>query len=279
VNELEGKYLKKEFPFTMKDFNFIRKAVYTESGIKLGTNKMAMVYSRLARRIRTLKLSSFDEYLKYLKQQKEQELDFLVDLITTNVTDFFRESHHFHFLKNDIYMKHLSDKSRKIKIWSAGCSGGQEPYSIAMTLSDIDSLTFDIFATDLSSTMLQRAQKGIYEEELIKGISESTAKLYFQKGVDENAGLFRIKPHIRNKIHFKRLNLMHEFKFQNEFDYIFCRNVIIYFDKVTKTRILRNYHKALKKDGLLFLGHSESIHGVSDLFSLYEKTTYKKVSV
>ena len=278
MTDRHQQFLEREFPFSKQDFDTIKQTVYKESGINLNDNKMAMVYSRLARRIRLLKLTSFQEYLNYLQQHKDSEIGFLVDLITTNVTSFFRENHHFEFLSNFCREEFISkDVRRKMKIWSAGCSAGQEPYSIAMTLENLKNVDYEILASDLSTKILAKAMSGVYEEDLVKEIPGYIAKKYFQRGEGENQGLYRIKPKLKSKIQFKQLNLIKDFPFVAEFDVLFCRNVIIYFDKETKVKILKKYHKALKPGGILFLGHSESIHGVNDMFVSCGKTTYKKV--
>ncbi len=276
--------MSKEFEFTDKDFQRVRKLVLEHTGICLSELKHDMVYSRLAKRIRLLRLGSFKEYLDLLEAPSSEEMGEFVNAITTNLTSFFREQHHFDYLKQTLLpelMKSNSD-TRQIRIWSAGCSTGEEPYSLAITVKETipDNLGWDvrILATDLDTNVIAKGQSGIYTEERVNGLSRPMLKRWFSKGKGPNEGSVKVSSELQDIIFFKQLNLMGEWPVRQGVDIIFCRNVVIYFDKTTQTRLFERYANTLKSDGCLFIGHSETLYKVSDRFKLLGKTIYQRAS-
>ncbi|MBW2108606.1 MAG: protein-glutamate O-methyltransferase CheR, partial [Deltaproteobacteria bacterium] len=210
------------------------------------------------------------------------ELVRMLDAISTNLTSFFREERHFEFLTNKVFPSWTarSGHGEKIRLWSAGCSSGEEPYSLAICMMDYFSggLPADtkILATDLSTKVLNRAQSGVYNAERIKKIPKSTLRKYFQKGVGSQAGEFRVKECIREMIVFRRLNLMDPFPFKLRFSLICCRNVMIYFDKMTQGRLVNKFYDCLESGGYLFIGHSESLTGIDHRFKYIQPAVYYK---
>ena len=265
-----------------KDFNFIRSLVGQRTGIVLSDLKRDMVYGRLVRRLRQLGLSSFTDYCNVLKNGNEHELNQLTNAITTNLTSFFREPHHFEFLSDTLLPELIRHKrDRKLRIWSAGCSSGEEPYSIAMTIKEIvtDSHNWDIriLATDIDSNMIVTASSGIYSEDRINGIGQSRLKRWFYRGKGSNEGLVKASNELKELISFKQLNLIHEWPMKGPFDFIFCRNVVIYFSKETQKVLFNRFANLLDENAHLFIGHSESLYKVCDQFKLFGKTIYQKV--
>ncbi|WP_166111313.1 protein-glutamate O-methyltransferase CheR [Pseudoalteromonas sp. Z9A5] len=268
----------KAFLFTDKDFKEIASLVYNACGIVLGEHKREMVYSRLARRIRELKLADFKTYLEYLKEHKDREFDAFINSITTNLTSFFRENHHFEFIKAQLAPTLLkaNKQSKRIRIWSAGCSTGEEPYSLAMTLQELFPSDWDvkILATDLDSNVLTKAQNGIYTAANVNGLNSKQLKRWFLKSKDGES--YKVKPKLQEFISFKRLNLLQEWPMKGKFDLILCRNVVIYFDKETKDQLFKRYGNILNERGYLFLGHSETMGKEHSQFKNLGKTMYRK---
>lgn len=253
------------------------------TGIVLSDAKKDMVYSRLARRVRQLGLTSFNAYCGLVQDDSvnAEELVHLTNAITTNLTSFFRESHHFDYLSASI-IPELRDRNRtnkRIRIWSAGCSTGEEPYSIAITLRDsmrdIDSWDVRLLATDLDTNVLDTAARGVYKDERIEGIDASTRKRWFLKGRNGTSGMVRARDELRNLITFKQLNLMGDWPLKGPLDVIFCRNVVIYFDLETQKRLINRFADLLAPGGYLIMGHSENLHKVSRRFRLIGKTIYQ----
>ena len=274
----------REFEFTRDDFNYLRQVTNLRTGIVVSDDKFDMFYSRLSRRVRKLGMSSFKEYCELIRNdQNGPEMAELVNSITTNLTSFFRENHHFEYLKLQVIPSLLNDnyKARSINIWSAGCSTGEEPYSISMTLletvGDKSGWSTQILATDIDSNVLEKAAGGVYPLERIKGISDTRLKKCFQKGSRSNQGMVRVKPEIRNRVTFGQLNLMESWALEVPQDVIFCRNVIIYFDKESKVKLIDKFANNLKDGGYLFIGHSESLFKLTDRFELIGQTIYRKV--
>lgn len=274
---------EREFPFTEKDFNYLRKVSNARTGIVVTDEKMDMFYSRLSRRVRKLGLSSFKEYCDLIKRDSSgEEVLELVNSITTNLTAFFRENHHFEYLRNTAIPEILqrNSQSRSLRIWSAGCSTGEEPYSLAMTLAEALPSTggWDarILATDIDSNVLNTAASGVYALERIKGIPKARLKRWFLRGKGNSAGFARLKEEARRYIEFGQLNLMESWQHDALKDIIFCRNVIIYFDKESKANLVDRYADSLVDGGYLFIGHSESLFKVSERFELVGNTIYKK---
>ncbi|HLF95769.1 MAG TPA: CheR family methyltransferase [Methylococcaceae bacterium] len=265
-----------EFSFTQKDFDAIRTLIYDHAGIKLGDNKKPMVYSRLARRLRATGLASFQDYLLLLERIGGQEWEAFVNSLTTNLTSFFREAHHFPILAE--HVRNLGGK-RPLRIWCSAASTGEEPYTIAMTLADaFGSLTppARILATDIDTNVLQTAQAGVYPLERLEKLPEALVQRFFLKGTGRRDGHAKVRHELRELIHFQRLNLLDErWDIRGPYDAIFCRNVMIYFDKDTQRKILEKFAPLLEPHGLLFAGHSESFFHATDLFKLRGKTVYE----
>jgi len=272
-----------EFKFTDRDFNFIRQLVATNTGIMLSDAKRSMVYSRLARRVRALSLSSFDSYCALLKNNDEQEMVQFVNAITTNLTAFFREKHHFDFIAKTLipeWQKTHNDE-RRIRIWSAGCSTGEEPYSIAITLKEhfpqLSSWDVKILATDLDTNVVAKAKSGIYTADRIEGLPKPMIKRWFRRGRDGSSDQVKVSSELQEMITFNQLNLLESWPFKGGFDLIFCRNVVIYFNKDTQRVLADRYANVLRENGRLFLGHSESMFKISDRFKLVGNTIYDRV--
>ncbi len=270
---------EREFHLSKKDFNKIREIVKKRSGIVLSESKQNMVYSRLTKRLRALDLNSFNEYCSIIDDDSSDEMVDFTNAITTNLTAFFRENHHFEFLADKLIPHLLKYKmERKIRIWSAGCSSGEEPYSIAMVMMESLPADYDIkiLATDLDTNMVNTAKQGIYTQERVEGLGRSRLRNWVKKGRGEHQGMIRISQTIRDVITFKQLNLMLGWPMKGEFDFIFCRNVVIYFDKPTQRILFDRYANLLAPNAHLFIGHSESLNNVSDRFKLLGQTIYKK---
>lgn len=265
----------KVFAFTQRDFARIRALIYRQAGIALSESKQEMVYSRLARRLRAKGLSSFEEYLDGLENGRDNgEWEAFTNALTTNLTSFFREAHHFPILAD-----HLRNMQAPLSIWCSASSTGEEPYSIAMTACEaFGTLTppVSIVATDIDTKVLETAENGVYPIERIDKMAQERTKRFFQRGKGERSGLVRVRPELRQLITFKPLNLLAgSWPVSGPFDVIFCRNVMIYFDKPTQSRILERFVPLLKPEGLLFAGHSENFMYASDAFRLRGKTVYE----
>lgn len=278
----------REFPMTDSNFAHIREVAYQRTGIVLGDHKREMVYSRLARRCRALGASNFDEYIRILEMSDGDELSHFVNSITTNLTSFFREQHHFEFLLETVLpdVFEANTASRRVRIWSAGCSTGEEPYSIAITLHKFlqknavryRSWDVKILATDLDSNVLAHGKRGVYHISGSDGLSTEDRREYFDELDQGNNHELIAKDKIRNMITFNRLNLLHKWPMKGQFDVIFCRNVVIYFDKSTQKVLFDRYANVLKDPGYLMIGHSENLHRVTDRFKALGGTRYKKIS-
>jgi len=272
----------RDFDFTDRDFDKVRNLVKSHTGISLSDAKKDMVYSRLTRRLRKLGITRFSDYCKLVEDGDDEELIQFTNAITTNLTSFFREDHHFQYLAKtllpDIVKRNKND--RRIRIWSAGCSTGEEPYSLAITLKEnipgADTWDIKILATDLDSNVLNTASNGIYNSDRINGLSNSRKSKWFLKGKGDNEGTVRVRPDLQEIISFKQLNLLNEWPAKGPFDFIFCRNVVIYFDKETQRVLFDRYANVLKPDAHLFIGHSESLFKVSDRYKLLGQTIYQK---
>ena len=271
----------REFSFTRDDFNFLRHLANERTGIVVTDDKFDMFYSRLSRRVRSLGLDSFSQYCDLLRREKaDKEVFELINAITTNLTAFFRENHHFEYLSTTVIPDLLQRNaaSRKISIWSAGCSTGEEPYSISITLNESlpSGWNANILATDIDSNVLRTAAQGVYSHERITGIQNHRLKRWFQRGKGSHEGLVRLKQEVRRLTEFRQLNLMEQWRLDEPVDFIFCRNVIIYFDSQTKAKLVNRYADALKEGGYLFIGHSESLHKLTDRYRLIGNTIYQK---
>lgn len=277
----EVNFEEKEFPFTDKDFSFIQELVAERTGIVLSDIKRTMVYSRIARRIRDCGVSDFSEYCNLLRSGDESELVSFTNAITTNLTSFFREPHHFEYLAKTVLPELEKNKTNKrIRIWSAGCSSGEEPYTIAMTVLDHFKNKSDwdikILASDLDFDMVERASKGVYKEERVTGLDKKHLKNYVKVGKGKQQGMVKMDQRLIDMITFKQLNLLHEWPFKGPFDLMFCRNVVIYFNKDTQKDLFDRYADLLPEDAPLFIGHSESLFKVTKRFKLIGQTIYRK---
>jgi len=267
---------KREFLFSDQDFERVRRLIYDHAGISLAPIKRDMVYSRLARRLRALGLDKFSDYLNYLETSDEQEWELFVNSLTTNLTSFFREAHHF-----EILTKHLSGlKHRPIRIWCSAASTGEEPYTLAITACEAFgnmSPPVEIVATDIDTNVLAKAQRGVYPEDRVEKMSSDRLRSYFFKGAGKQAGFVKVRPELQRLISFRQLNLLDpRYSLDGPFDVMFCRNVMIYFDKPTQYEILRKFVSLLKPEGLLFAGHSESFLHAADLFRSLGRTVYAR---
>ena len=274
---------EKEFHFTDKEFKFISDLVGQRTGIVLSSAKRQMVYGRLSRRLRQLKLTKFSDYCDLLTSGHEEELIEFTNALTTNLTAFFRENHHFEYLKQTVIPELIRNKagSKRIRIWSAGCSSGEEPYSIAMCMREAlpkaSGWDIKILATDLDSNMVERGKAGVYTTERVEGLSPERMKKWVKKGTGDNADKVRMSDELRDLITFKELNLMEAWPIKGPFDFMFCRNVVIYFNKDTQKILFDRYADLLAPKAHLFIGHSESLNKVTDRFNLLGKTIYQKV--
>ena len=264
----------KEFDFTARDFERVRGLIYKRAGIALAPGKQEMVYSRLARRLRSVGIQSFEQYLDNLERDRDSaEWEAFTNALTTNLTSFFREEHHFPILAD-----HVRNR-RDVSVWCSAASTGEEPYSIAMTLCETyGTLTppAQILATDIDTSVLATAANGVYPMERVERLSPERLRRFFLRGTGAQAGLVRVRPELRKLITFQQLNLLDDsYRMSSAFDVVFCRNVMIYFDKPTQGRVLSRFAPLIKPDGLLFAGHSENFLYVSDAFKLRAKTVYQ----
>ena len=265
----------KEFNFNSRDFDRVRELIYKRAGISLADSKQEMVYSRLARRLRATGLTSFTEYLNKLEGDHDsQEWEAFTNALTTNLTSFFREEHHF-----PILAEHVKKCATPVSIWCSASSTGEEPYSIAMTLCEAFGTMrppAQIIATDIDTNVLNTAAKGVYNADRIEKMSQERIRKFFLKGKGAQEGLVRVRQELRDLITFKQLNLLADsWPVSGEFDAIFCRNVMIYFDKPTQGKILKKFAPLMKSDALLFAGHSENFLYVTDELKLKGKTVYE----
>ncbi|WP_140187175.1 CheR family methyltransferase [Providencia stuartii] len=262
-------------PLTDEEFGRVCRFIHKKSGIVLTMNKKNMVYNRLLKRLRDCKVNNFAEYLRLLEREPlHPEWQAFVNALTTNLTAFFREPHHFVTLSEFVRAR----KNSNINIWCAASSTGEEPYSIAMTLSDVlgaQAMNAKIIASDIDTEVLDKAKKGIYRIEELKNLTAIQRQHYFMKGVGDFEGYARVKQSLRDMIEFRFLNLTDgDWQLQHRFDAIFCRNVMIYFDKDMQIKLLERFAPLLKPDGLLFIGHSENLSQLSQHFVIKGQTVY-----
>lgn len=262
---------------SQKDFIRLREFIYSECGITLADVKKTMLEGRLQKRLRTLNLKSFSQYCDYLFSSHgvEEELADMIDQVTTNKTDFFREPGHFAYLRNKA-LPELSRLKRNLLVWSAGCSSGEEPYTLAMVLQDFG-CKFMVLATDISTKVLEKARLAVYDEERVAPVPPAFKRKYLLASKDRTKKLFRVVPELREKVRLRRLNFMDgDFGFREPIDVIFCRNVIIYFDKVTQERLLNHFCRYLAPHGYIFMGHSETLLGMDIPLVPVAPTIYRR---
>ena len=272
-----------------RDFQRLSGFIHTECGIKMPASKKIMLESRLQKRLRSLGIKSFSQYCDYLFSQAGMENEFIhmIDVVTTNKTDFYREPRHFDYLVQDalpeLMAKHGAGIRRNLMIWSAGCSTGEEPYTLSMVLNEFAErcpgfkFRFMILATDISTRVLEKAKKAIYEYDRVAPVPPDQKKKYLLRSRDKYKGLVRITPELRETVKFRRLNFLEDnFGMREPMDIIFCRNVIIYFDRPTQEKLLNRFYDHLCPGGYMFLGHSETLHGLNVPLVQVSPTVYRK---
>ena len=266
----------REFHFTKKDFDRVCKLIYDHAGISLSDSKQELVYSRLSRRLRATGLSNFVDYLALLESNNKAEWEEFANSLTTNLTSFFREAHHFPVLA--AHLRAVRGK-HPITLWCSAASTGEEAYTMAMTVLDTlgrDASQVKILATDLDTSVLATARAGVYPEERIAKLPEDVVKRFFQRGTGAQLGMVSVRQELRDMVTFRQVNLLDtNWSVRTPLDVIFCRNVMIYFDKITQLSILKKFAPLLRSDGLLFAGHSESFHHADEYFKLRGKTVYE----
>nr|WP_245611298.1 protein-glutamate O-methyltransferase [Solidesulfovibrio alcoholivorans] len=270
---------------TDKEFKRLSDFIHSEVGIKLPSSKKVMVEARLQKRLRTLGMPGYRQYYEFLFSPKglDEELVHLIDVITTNTTEFFREPRHFEVLTQDVLpaWRAAYGPARPFRLWSAGCSTGEEPYTLSIVLSEfaqrMQGFRFTIMATDISTRVLSLAKNGVYPEERLAKMSMELKRRYFLRSKDKSRKLVRLVPELRRAIDFRRLNFMEPFSFPEPLDTIFCRNVMIYFDRATQEQLLQKFCMQLRPGGFLFIGHSESLTGMDLPLRQHAPTVYKKI--
>jgi len=274
----------REFIYTDADFEAVRDILYATAGISLEAGKRELVYGRLARRLRACRQESFSAYLALLAStQGKPEMVHFINALTTNLTGFFREPHHFDLLAEKVLPEAAARQraDRRYRIWSAGCSSGEEPYSIAMVVRECvpcrDSLDVKILATDLDSSAVEKARQGRYSRERITGLSPARISKWFRPIAAADRYQVEVEAALKELIEFRRLNLMHEWPEQAPFDIIFCRHVMIYFDRPTRRRLFERYADSLADGGYLFTGRSEAVHTASGRFRPAGRSVYRKL--
>lgn len=263
----------RNFELSDHDFKRVRDLIYGLAGISLSASKRDMVYSRLSRRLRSTGLGDFGAYLDVVESGDATEVEAFTNALTTNLTAFFREAHHF-----PIFADHLTRNGQQQTVWCSAASTGEEPYTIAMTAVEAFG-RFDppvrILASDVDTNVLATAQAGVYTDDRIAKLEPERVKRFFKRGSGVNAGKVRVREELRRLITFRQINLLEDkWPVRGPLDVIFCRNVMIYFDKPTQLAILERFAPLLRDDGLLFAGHSESFHNAAHLFKLRGKTVY-----
>lgn len=272
TSEMQGR----EFAWTNADFDRVQSLIYKRAGISLHDGKHAMVYSRLSRRLRDTGYGSFRDYLSWLESTEGPEWQEFINALTTNLTSFFRERHHF-----DIFASFLRGKTSAspCNVWCSAASTGEEPYSIVMTALEVlgPRNNFKLVASDIDSKVLQTAAAGVYKMESLRGVDDDQMRHFFVRGKGGNEGLVKVKPELRQFVDFMMVNLIRsDWPFREEFDVVFCRNVMIYFDAVTQRQVLERIHAVMRPGALLFVGHAENFSDSKDLFVLKGKTVYER---
>lgn len=273
----------REFSFSGEDYAYLRAMLKERTGIELGPTKQNMVYARLAKRLRRLGMQSFRQYIEFIGSDGgREELGTTLNALTTNLTKFFRENHHFEHLAGPALQEiraRAASGGRRLRVWSAGCSSGEEPYSIAITLlramPDIKQWDAKVLATDIDTEMVRRGSEGIYNASALEGMPPDIAGKYFEPhGPDK----IRLSAEARALISFKYLNLIESWPMKGPFDVIFCRNVVIYFDKDTQRTLFDRYANMLVPGGFLYIGHSENLFGITERFKLLGRNIHRKIA-
>lgn len=271
----------REFDFRDEDFQALRALIKRLSGINLADSKRELVYGRVSRRLRALGMNGFGDYRRLLEEDSGELVEFC-NAMTTNLTAFFREPHHFEYLRKEFLEPRMRDPgaSRRIRIWSTACSSGEEPYSLAITVAEVfgklDRWDVKILATDLDSNILEKARQGIYAEERVRGLDPALISRYFRVSQHAGRSVYSVVPELAGMITFKPINLMHELPMKGPLDVVMCRNVIIYFDKESQRDLFSRIAPLQRSGDLLFLGHSESLFKVSNDYNLIGRTIYRR---
>jgi chemotaxis protein methyltransferase CheR len=271
---------EREFLMTDEDFYFLGQLATSYTGIVFAPHKRDLIYSRLSRRLRACGLQEFSQYCALLQgEQGQQEIEHMVNALTTNFTSFFREPHHFEHLREAVIAPFIAQESKsRLRIWSAACSTGMEPYSIAMAMvsahSHIAQKDVRVLATDIDSRVLDTARKARYAINETEKLPRNYHNFFDASRVENEV---QVNKAVRDLVSFRQLNLMSDWPMQGKFDAIFCRNVLIYFDKETKRELVHRLAGKLVPNGFLYIGHSENLNGISDRFSLVGRTTYQRV--
>ncbi|MBF0223916.1 MAG: protein-glutamate O-methyltransferase CheR [Desulfobacterales bacterium] len=270
------------FDLSDNDFSCFSSFIYDKCGISISSGKKELIKARLGKRLRELSLKNFKDYYSYLiNDSSGKEIVEFINAISTNLTSFFREEKHFDFLIKEALPSIIAkNRNQLIKVWSAGCSSGEEAYSIAISLNEYSEnvlpLNTKVLATDISTKVLQKAMDGIYGTSQIAKIPSNILRKYFQKGQGQWDGCFRVKENLKQNISFRRFNLMDTFPFNEKFNFIFCRNVMIYFDKEIQERLVNKFYNCLNDNGFLFVGHSESLMGLNHKYKYIKPAVYFK---
>jgi len=261
------------------DFQFLQNLIYRETGIVIGDHKKEMIFRRISRRMRDLQIEAIEHYCDILRDGANAlEMNHFINAVTTNLTSFFRENHHFDFLKDEFCPNFTASGKKRLRIWSSACSTGEEPYSIAISLKEalggyINQLDAKILATDLDTQVIKTAKAGKYDKDRLKDLDVFSKSRWFSS---EDGSNYQVVDELKSLITFNKLNLMGHWPISGKFDVIFCRNVLIYFDKKTQEKLVSRFYDVLEDDGILMLGHSESVLKGSDVFSSMGKTIYQK---
>ena len=273
----------RELSMSDRDFEQIRAVIKDLTGINMSDSKRQLVYRRLSARLKATGIRSFQAYLEFLKQGDPAELEQFTNAVTTNLTSFFRENHHFEFLEKTVIPEAVTRSTRgdrRLRIWSAGCSTGEEPYSIAITLREslknLKNWDAKVLCTDLDSDVINTCKAGIYSMQRVEKLSRERLRRWFKKSRGPDGEVAKVNEQLQALLTFKQLNLMHDWPMKGRFHLIFCRNVVIYFDKPTQRVLMDRYADILVDGGYLILGHSESLFNVSDRFKLVGNTIYRK---
>jgi len=269
-----------DYVISDKDFALFSKLVYDKTGINLAQgNKKQLLQSRVNKVLRKRNIATYRDYYDIVKNDETgRELEEFINLISTNVTQFFREEKHFDFLK-EVWFKDFDFKhSQHVKIWCSASSTGEEPYTIAITMQELlgDKYGYDIFASDIDTTVLQRAAKGVYPVSSVEKMDKHLVKKYFQEGKNDAAGYVKVKDILKKHVKYQRLNLIEPFRLPTTYDIVFCRNVMIYFDTPTKQSIVYKFFDVMNNGAYLMIGHSESLNGFKHPFKYVQPATYRK---
>lgn len=282
VNMTQSQVIDANFSLRMNDetFDKFRKIIYEKSGVALKEYKKSLLCLRISKRMHSLKINDYENYLKYLlNDESGREIIQLLDVISTNVTEFFRESDHFSFIQN-VFRKWLDEGQKRFRFWSAACSTGEEPYSLAIALSEVsrtEKIDLKILATDISTIALEKCKKGEYEEEKIKSMSPPLLNKYFTKYCKGGKNIYRVKDSLKRLIVFKRLNLSETpFPMHGPLDTIFCCNVMIYFDIPVRKKLIKEIYRLLRPEGYLIVGHAESLINITSDFKIVMPSVYLK---